>query len=132
VNLRPTGHAWLDQLAPRIFGYQLAAGSFYLMQAFNMRAWANQRHIADKNIPKLRQFIEACFTQYLPEPGTPRIIRPGLLRKNDAVMFHSTEFVQGKDAAGPATAVLAEDDRPRAIPPDSNGDANENGKKHDQ
>jgi hypothetical protein len=49
-------------MAERIFGHYLVAGPIYVVQAISMWPGAYERHVADKHIPKLRQFIEAEAT----------------------------------------------------------------------
>src|SRR5215469_16258516 len=102
-NLAGAGKTWL-----RVEDLALLGGvEFYDGGSFWPRA--NQRHIADQDIPKLGKFVKLCLADEVSDPGDSRIRLPGDRRSAAVgIQNHGTEFQHEEQAAvfsGPPTAI---------------------------
>ena len=91
-------------------------------------------HGTDKNIPDLRQFIQAGSADKVPDAGD--ILLRIAEKMGGSVMgsghFHTPEFVKSKELLVDAKALLREDDRAGIVKPNGKRYQKENRRKHNK
>lgn len=80
----------------------------------DLRAWPYQAHIAQKNIPELRQFINLRLPQNSPNPRHSRI-PPHRDERSALTSFHRAEFAEMEYTPHPPNTPLPEYHRPPAV-----------------
>ena len=95
--------------------------------------WPHNAHVAPKDIPELRQFIQAKSPKYQTKSGASRIVR---YRPDRTVVFfgveaHCPECDYRKTAPLKAHPNLSIEDWSAVLQLDSGGDCQQNGKEHD-
>src|SRR5215469_3601454 len=102
--LRPAGNTWPNHMT------QIEIGNFIaepLHELRTFRAWTNKSHVSAKDIPKLRNLIQARLAHKLSNPCNARIMFGG---PHCAIYFgvlaHCTELIDGKGASSQANPLL--------------------------
>ena len=91
---------------------------------YSMRAWANQAHVTNQDVQKLRHFIKVCFPQKLAYGCHPGIILSCLLEaRNLFCMEHGSKLEAVEWAPLPTRPPLHKKYGTRRIKPD--GQTNE-------
>src|SRR5690349_23101007 len=74
MHLRVTRESWTHGV-PQIIVVVLFAEFLGEFRSFG--PWSDEAHLATKNVPQLRQFIQARTPQIISHTGTARIVRYG-------------------------------------------------------
>ena len=131
VDLSEAREAGLHRVADvvvRVFLAKLAR------ELRTFRAWADETHVAAKDIPELWQFVEARAPQVIADPGAAGIAghRPDRAQIAFRVGMHGANFQDRKATASESNAHLPVKHRPAVG--EANGDRNcgKKRREHDQ
>ena len=93
-----------------------------------------KRHVADKNIPQLRQLVEMMLAKELARPGEAAVVVA--CQKGRTVFLgiglHAAELQYAKGLTMEANTLLAIDGWPSVVALDDNETIQEQGRKHDK
>ena len=89
---------------------------------FGLRSGSHKTHVPDKDVPDLRELIQGRLAQQPTNSGDPWIVTAGLHLHLRRIFPHRAELQGPKQPPVPANPLLAEEDRPTILPPDSRYD----------
>ena len=112
VNLRPAGES-----RPNIIGTVCIARSDQIFLIPQRGPRSDDAHISHKNIPNLRQFVQAVFSQKSPDTGEILLrilqqMRRHIMRR---IHFHAAKFMQRKVCFIFSHTLLCEQNRSRIV-----------------
>lgn len=130
-DLREAGDAGLDVVTVGVLGIDLAE---LVNEVWAFRSWPDEAHVADEDVPDLRQFVEACGADEASDFRDARVMVGGELRAGIffGVDAHGAEFVYLVVLAEAADADLAVECRATVFEPDGQGNQSHDGQCQDK
>jgi hypothetical protein len=121
ADLSQSGHAWPHASAKMpVF----KAISKSRVQPERVRTWANERHVSEKDVYQLRQFVETRLAQKLADMRAPWIITSGLILAL-VRLLHRAKLKNSKNAVVFSRPPLQEKNRKARLNYDRCSDKNE-------